>query len=389
MKEIYLDNSATTALSQGVKERMTEAMEVFGNPSSLHSAGHRAQLLLEQARLQIWRSLGQRGTPEAGRLLFTSCGSEADNLALFGVAYAKPRRRGGRIISTDAEHPGVENALRCLEKDGFEVVRISTKGGILDRKAFADALNDRVFLVSLMMVNNELGAQYDIADAFRLAKAKNPEVVTHTDAVQGYLKCRFTPQAIGADLVTLSAHKIHGPKGVGALYVSAEAKKRRDLVPTLYGGGQEYGMRSGTENVIGIVGFGAAAEEESRAFAQNAEKLLELRTYAEQKLSALPVQLNLPTGARAPHILHLTLPDIRSETMVHALSTDGIFVSAGSACSSHKAGVSAATLAYGLSREMAECSLRISFSHDNTKDDVDALVQSLERSLDRLVRIHR
>lgn len=389
MKEIYLDNSATTALSQGVKERMTEAMEVFGNPSSLHSAGHRAQLLLEQARLQIWRSLGQRGTPEAGRLLFTSCGSEADNLALFGVAYAKPRRRGGRIISTDAEHPGVENALRCLEKDGFEVVRISTKGGILDRKAFADALNDRVFLVSLMMVNNELGAQYDIADAFRLAKAKNPEVVTHTDAVQGYLKCRFTPQAIGADLVTLSAHKIHGPKGVGALYISAEAKKRRDLVPTLYGGGQEYGMRSGTENVIGIVGFGAAAEEESRAFAQNAEKLLELRTYAEQKLSALPVQLNLPAGARAPHILHLTLPDIRSETMVHALSTDGIFVSAGSACSSHKAGVSAATLAYGLSREMAECSLRISFSHDNTKDDVDALVQSLERSLDRLVRIHR
>lgn len=389
MREIYLDNSATTALSRHAKERMTEAMEVYGNPSSLHSAGHRAQLLVEQARAQVWKSLGLRGTPEAGRLLFTSCGSEADNLALFGVAYAKPRRRGGRIISTDAEHPGVENALCFLERDGFEVVRIPTKGGVLDLDAFANALNDKVFLVSMMAVNNELGAQYDIATAFRLAKAKNPDVVTHTDAVQGYLKCRLTPQSVGADLVTVSAHKIHGPKGVGALYVSAEAKKRRDFIPTLYGGGQEYGMRSGTENVIGIVGFGAAAEEESLHFLQNAEKLLELRNYAEQKLAALPVQLNLPQGARAPHILHLTLPDIRSETVVHALSTDGIFVSAGSACSSHKKGVSAATLAYGLTPEMAECSLRISFSHDNTKEDVDALAQALEKALEHLVHIHR
>ncbi len=366
-----------------------EAMEVYGNPSSLHSAGHRAQTLLETARAQVWKSLGQRGGPEAGRLLFTSCGSEADNLALLGTAYAKPRRRGGRIITTDAEHPGVENALRYLEKDGFEVVRIPTKGGVLDMEAFARAWNDKVFLVSLMMVNNELGSQYDIASAFRFAKAKNPDVVTHTDAIQGYLKCRFTPQTVGADLVTVSAHKIHGPKGVGALYVSAEAKKRRDLIPTLHGGGQEYGMRSGTENVIGIVGFGAAAEEGYNDFLQNARALLELRTYAEQKLSALPVQLNLPKGARAPHILHLTLPDIRSETMVHELSTDGIFVSAGSACSSHGKGVSAAVLAYGLTKEEAECSLRVSFSHYNTKEDVDVLVNALDKAIGHLVRIHR
>lgn len=389
MREIYLDNSATTALSPSAKERMREAMEIYGNPSSLHSIGHQAQILLEQARGQVWKSLGQRGIPEVGRLIFTSCGSEADNLALIGTAYAKSRRRGGRILTTDAEHPGVESALRYLEKDGFEVVRIPTKCGVLDMDAFAKAWSDKVFLVSLMMVNNELGAQYDIASAFRFAKAKNPDVVTHTDAVQGYLKCRFTPQSIGADLVTVSAHKIHGPKGVGALYVSAEAKKRRDLIPTLHGGGQEYGMRSGTENVIGIVGFGAAAEEGSNDFLLNARKLLELRTYAEQKLSSLPVQLNLPKGTRAPHIIHLTLPDIRSETMVHELSADGIFVSAGSACSSHGKGASAAVLAYGLTSAQAECSLRISFSHYNTKEDVDALAQSLEKALGRLVHIHR
>ena len=188
MKDIYFDNSATTPLCEAAKAAMQNAMEVYGNPSSLHHVGQAAHSLVEEARRQILLTLGVRGTHEAGKLLFTSCGSEADNLALLGTAYAKPRRKGGRIISTDSEHAGVENALRTLEADGFEVIRISTKGGELDFAQLEETLTPRTFLVSLMMVNNETGAQYDIARAFAMAKAANPDTVTHTDAVQGYFR---------------------------------------------------------------------------------------------------------------------------------------------------------------------------------------------------------
>ena len=389
MKDIYLDNSATTPLCEAAKVAMQSAMEVYGNPSSLHSVGQAAHSLVEEARRQIALTLGIRGTHEAGKLFFTSCGSESDNLALLGTAYAKPRRKGGRIISTDSEHAGVENALQALEADGFEVVRISTKGGELDFAQLEEALTPRTFLVSLMMVNNETGAQYDVARAFAMAKAVNPDIVTHTDAVQGYLKCRFAPHMIRADMVTVSAHKIHGPKGVGALYVSPEALKRRDFVPLLLGGGQENGFRSGTENVIGIVGFGAAAKDGYASLNADLTYLRELRDYACERLSELPVRLNLPKGKCAPHILNLTLPDIRSETMLHALSAEGISVSQGSACSSHAAQVSRALLAFGLSAADAECSIRISFGRQNQKEDVDALIFALESALDRLVRRKR
>ena len=311
MDMIYLDNSATTALCDVAKQKMTEAMECYGNPSSLHPLGEKAHSMVEQARKDIATTLGVRGPLLPGQLIFTSCGSEADNLAIFGTAYAKARRKGGRVITTDSEHPGVENAMKALEKDGFDVVRIPTRGGVLDMVAFANALNDRTFLVSLMTVNNETGALYDVGRAFAMAKAKNPDVVTHTDAVQGYLKCRFSPTALRADLVTVSAHKIHGPKGIGALLVSPEALKRRDLIPTLMGGGQESSFRSGTENVIGIVGFGAAAKEGYSNLANHLEHLRSLRDYAMERLQALPVRLNLPQGTCAPHILNLTLPDLR------------------------------------------------------------------------------
>ena len=388
-KEIYLDNSATTPLSDAAKRAMTEAMDCFGNPSSLHPRGQEAHTLLERARKQVAETLGMRGTPDPRRLIFTSCGSEADNLAILGTAYAKPRRRGGRIITTDSEHAAVEKTMQALEQDGFEVVRIPTRSGRLDLDAFRKALNHRVFLISMMMVNNETGALYDVAQAFALAKAQDPAIVTHTDAVQGYLKCRFTPQAIGADLVTVSAHKIHGPKGVGALYVSAEALKRRDFVPCLLGGGQESGFRSGTENVIGIAGFGAAAEEGYAALGTELSRLSALRAYAIERLSALPVTLNLPTGKCAPHVINLTLPDIKSETMLHALSADGICVSNGSACSSHSHDVSSSLIAFGLSAAQAECSIRISLGRQNTEEDVDRLVDALATRIPTLVKIHR
>ena len=389
MKQIYLDNSATTALSDAAKVKINEAIEIFGNPSSLHPAGQAARKLVEDARREIASTLGLRGTITPGQIIFTSCGSEADNLAILGASYAKERRRGGRIITTDSEHPGVESAMLALEKDGFEVVRIPTRSGELDWNAYENALNARTFLVSMMMVNNETGAMYDLKRAFALAKAQSPDIVTHTDAVQGYLKCRFTPDAIKADLVTISGHKIHAPKGVGALYVSAAALKRRDIVPTLLGGGQEGGFRSGTENVLGIAAFGAAAKDGFANSNAHLPHLLQLRNYAEEKLSALPVKFHIPTGARAPHILSLSLPDIKSETMVHALSQSGICVSGGSACSTHSKKLSRALLAFGATEAETECALRISFSHYNTTEDIDALVEALTVNIEKLVKIHR
>ncbi len=389
MKQIYLDNSATTPLSAAAKEKMNAAMDTFGNPSSLHPAGQAARKLVEDARREIATTLGVRGTLSPGQLIFTSCGSEADNLAILGTAYAKERRKGGRIITTNSEHPGVESAMLALERDGFEIIRIPTHGGELDWNAYQNALNDRTFLVSIMAVNNETGAMYDIKRAFALAKAQNPDIVTHTDAVQGYLKCRFAPAPLQADLVTISGHKIHAPKGVGALYVSSASLKRRDIVPTLLGGGQEGGFRSGTENVIGIAAFGAAAREGFAKLNTTLPYLLSLRTYAEEKLATLPVKLHIPTGARAPHILSLSLPDIKSETMVHALSESGICVSGGSACSTHSKKLSRALLAFGATEAETECALRISFSHYNTTEDVDALVRALAANIEKLVKIHR
>lgn len=389
MKEIYLDNSATTALSAAAKEKMLEAMEVYGNPSSLHSVGQAAHALVEEARRAILSSLGIRSAMGAGQLFFTSCGSESDNLAILGTAYAKARRRGGYAVTTDSEHPGVARAMDALEKDGFHVLRIPTRGGVLDWNAYAEALAKKPFLISLMAVNNETGAMYDLKRAFAMAKATDPDVVTHTDAVQAYLKCKLTPTQLGADLVTLSAHKIHAPKGVGALYASAAAMKRRDIVPTLLGGGQENGFRSGTENVIGISAFGAAAADGFANLDARIRHMQALREYAEERLSALPVRLHIPTGARAPHILNFALPDIKSETAVHELSRSGIYVSGGSACSSHAKNVSPSLLAFGIGESEAECSLRVSLSHENTKEDIDALITALEEALAHLVRIHR
>lgn len=388
MKPIYLDNSATTRICDVAKEKMMQAMECYGNPSSLHLVGQSAQRMLEEARRAVALTLGVRRMPEQGRLVFTSCGSEADQLAIFGTAYAKERRRGGRIITTDSEHPAVENALRALETQGFEVLRISTRGGELNFEQYAAALSEKTFLVTMMMVNNETGAVYDLPRAFRMAKEKNPEIVTHTDAVQGYLKHRFTPSAIFADLVSLSGHKIGAPKGIGALYLSAAALRRKDVAAVLRGGGQEAGFRSGTENMVGIAGFGAAATAGYAHLEDDIAQMLALRTQAETLLQKLPVRLHLPTGERAPHILNFALPEIRSETMVHALSARGICLSGGSACSSHDKKLSRALLAFGVPEREVECSVRISLSPENTEEEIRSFADALEEEIGRLVRIH-
>jgi len=388
---IYLDNSATTALSATVREKMSAAFDVYGNPSSLHTAGTEAEKCVREARRAILSTLGVKAMRDEHdkQLVFTSCGTEATSLALFGCAYAKKRREANRIITTDSEHPSVERALDKLSEDGFDVIRISTKGGVLDMDGLSAALSKPVFMASIMLVNNETGALYDVKKAFEAVKKAYPEAITHCDAVQGYLKVRFTPASLGADLVTLSAHKIHGPKGMGALYIAPHILTEKKISPFLVGGGQEHGMRSGTENVIGIVGFGAAAAEGYKNMAKDMPRIISLRECAEQKLASLGLVLNIPCGARAPHVLNITLPDIKSQTMLNFLSSRGILVSSGSACSSHSNHPSSALLAFGLDPHAADCSLRISFSAYNTESDVDALASALDEGIKTLVRIKR
>ena len=385
---VYLDNSATTELSAAVKKKMIEAMELYGNPSSRHGMGLDARRLIDQARAQVGAALGV-AQPRPENLIFTSCGSEANDTAILGCLYSKEKRRQNKVITTNSEHPSVENVMQKLEKDGFEVIRISTKGGVIDEQALLAALDDRVALVSLMLVNNETGACYNVKKLFAEVKKKCPEAVTHCDAVQGFLKIPFTPKTLGADMVSISAHKIHGPKGVGALYISPDIIKMKKIVPYIIGGGQEGGYRSGTENVIGIVGFGVAAEEGRAHFAEHAARISALRDLCAEKAAEAGARPNIPVGTRAPHVLSLTLPSIKSETMLNFLSSKGFCVSAGSACSSHSRHISSSLVGFGLSDAEADCTVRVSFSAYNTEDEVLALSEALREGIEHLVRIKR
>ena len=386
-REIYLDNSATTPLSAAARNKIAEVADIYGNPSSLHSMGQSAEKVIREARESILSALGVRA--REGELIFTSCGTEASALAILGSAHAKERRDALRILTTDSEHPSVERNILSLEKEGFEIVKIPTKSGILDLDALCAALDKKIFMASFMLVNNETGAIYNIAEAFSKIKAKYPEAITHCDAVQGFMKIPFTPSSLKADLVTVSGHKLHAPKGVGALYISADMIKKRKISPFLLGGGQENGMRSGTENTIGIAAFGAAVADIKSRATENREHFAELYSYAAEKIEALGIRINRPVGNHAHHIINVTIPNIKSETVLHFLSADGVFVSSGSACSSHSKTPSGTLIAFGLTPSEADSSLRISFSEYNTKDDIDALCESLKSALDRLVRIKR
>lgn len=384
---VYLDNSATTAPSDGVIDAMTAAARCYGNPSSVHAAGLESAALLRSCRAEVAAAFGLRRSDDF-HIIFTASGSEANNLAIRGTALAKKRRISNRIITTDSEHPSVANTAASLAAEGFEVVKIPTRGGALDMDALERELDGGALMVSLMLVNNETGARYDVERAFRMAHAKNPETVTHCDAVQGFMRVKFTPASLGADLVSVSAHKIHGPKGVGALCVAPGMIRAKRLSPVIYGGGQEEGFRSGTENLIGIAGFARACTEARENAERDAAHMDELYRHALDVLPEAGVRLNLPANA-AGHIVSLTLPGIRSETMLHFLSEKGIFVSAGSACSSHAHGPSGTLLAFGLSPADADRTLRVSFGAQNTVDDIDRLADALRDGIGRLVRAGR
>lgn len=389
-RTVYLDNSATTAICPEALAKYNEVSnEVFGNPSSLHALGYEAEKILDEARGRILDSVGGKNC----KLLFTSSGSEANNLAIIGRALAKDRyRKGMKIITTDSEHASVREPMLHLRSLGHNVVFIGTRGGVLDFDALMRELTGEVILVSVMMVNNETGAVYDLPRLSKMIKAKCPEALLHVDATQGYMKLPFTMNAIGADMLTVSAHKIEGPKGVGALVVRDEVLKQKGLSPIVFGGGQELGLRSGTENVPGAAAFGVAAMLANRTLSEDAAYMNTLRALLIERLSGDALSEIHPTlpPRYAPHILNVTLPSIKSETMLHFLSQSGIYVSSGSACSSNGGGhKSSALIAYGHSDAEADCSIRISFSKRNTPDDVHALCDALEDGLSRLARVKR
>jgi cysteine desulfurase len=383
---IYLDNSATTPLCKNAIDKINEAMANFGNPSSLHSVGFEAEKLKEAARDSIYKALGIRKT-SGDRIIFTSGGTEANNLAIFGCVHSKPANKGKKIVTTDSEHPSVLTPFKQLEKEGYNVEYLPTRNGQVNIEDVKRLVDKDTLLISVMAVNNETGAIYDIQNIFKTAKAINPNITTHCDCVQGFMKIPFSPAKCNADMCTVSSHKIHGPKGCGALYVSADVIKTKRIVPIICGGGQEGDYRSGTENMLGICGFGGACEYMLPNLADNFKKMSELKAYAKDKLSSL-VTFNEPTVS-APHILNLTLPSIKSETMLHYLSSEGIFVSSGSACSSnHAKKASHVLLAFGIGEREADCSLRISFSEENTKQDIDKLSTALQNGIERLAKIN-
>ena len=386
MKQIYLDNSATTKICDEALERYIEvSRSSWGNPSSLHSMGYEAEKIINNTRSEIQTSLGVKGAT----VIFTASGTEANNLAIFGRALSKERyKRGSKIITTMGEHASVDSPLLALEKMGYNIVKIPTAGGEIDIEALSRELTKDVILVSMMMVNNETGALYDTGAVAKLMKAKSPEALLHLDATQSYLKLPFTKTKSGWDMITISSHKIEGPKGVGALVVDGSVMKAKGLAPITLGGGQESGMRSGTENVPGIAAFGEAVRLGFASLGERYEKLAELRSYLISRISdeAPEVKILFPK-ANAPHIVNITLPKIKSETMLHYLSSLGIFVSSGSACSSNGGHFSSALTAFGRSEGEADSSIRISISHRNTREDMDGFIEGLKSGLAKLSRM--
>lgn len=389
MNNIYFDNSATTKPSEASLRKMGEALNVaWGNPSSVHRAGNEAKKIVDEARRNVVLSLGLR-RPDDCKLIFTSGGTEANNLAIFGSVFAKdrPQKNGsrGKIFITDGEHSSVVNAAKRLESEGFTVLQVPTSGGVLDLDFIRKNADNNTVLASFMLANNETGAIYDVKSAFAIIRAVSPKAVCHVDAVQAYLKMKFTPTSLTADAVSVSAHKIFAPKGAGALYLTNEMIRAKRIIPILYGGGQEDNFRSGTENVPAIAAFGEAAKEGKAELDERREKVISLREYLLSGLSDTSIRPNL-TASSLPNIINLTLPGIRSEIMLNYLSGEGICISAGSACSTHSSGPSHALLAYGLPKNEADTSVRISLSHENTPEEIDIFLNAIKKGVATLAK---
>lgn len=385
---IYFDNSATTPLCDLAKERILRSFERFGNPSSMHYMGLEAEKDKGESTNAIKAALNiPKEKYRDWHVIFTSGGTEANNLAIQGCARAKKWHFKPQIIISDSEHPCITETAASLENEGFEVVRLRTIGGMIDEQQLFDVLCERTVLLSIMSVNNETGAVYDVEKLFKKAKLLYPSLLCHTDAIQAFFKIDFSPIKCKADLVSISSHKIHGPKGTGALIVNEKVLKEHRLSPILFGGGQEGGLRSGTENTPGICGFGGAAEAGIASFPEDQTKMRALR---DRLIDTLPGGYRVTDPPlSAPHIVSIVSPGIKSETLLHFLSAKGICVSSGSACSSHGGHGSYVLKGYGLSDRDADCTIRISFAPENTFEEIAVFTAALEEADRTLVKIQK
>lgn len=379
--EIYLDNSATTKVYPEVAQFMTKVMcEDYGNPSSMHTKGLEAEKYIKESKDIFSKIL----KCDPRNIYFTSGGTESDNLAIIGSAQAY-KRRGKHLITTAIEHPAVTNTFKYLEGEGFEVTYLPVNElGVVSPETLKAALRDDTILVSVMHTNNEIGSLMPIEEMGKIIKEKNPEIIFHVDAVQGFGKAQIKPGKVGIDLLSVSSHKIHGPKGMGLLYVGDKVR----LIPITYGGGQQGGLRNGTENVPGIAGMGLAAKKIYDNLSTDIERMYALKEMlirgalemGNVKVNGVNPDLS-DIRKTAPHIVSLSFEGIRAEVLLHALEEKGVYVSAGSACSTHKPEPSATLRAIGLEKDLLDCTLRFSMSDLTSEDDIKQTLEALEEIL--------
>ncbi|MBQ7447579.1 MAG: cysteine desulfurase [Eubacterium sp.] len=384
MPEIYMDNAATTRPSEAVVSLMNETfLSDYGNPSALHLKGIDAEERVKTAARQIAATLRCKEK----ELIFTSGGTESNNLALIGAALAY-QRRGRHIISTAIEHPSVKKTLDFLETQGFRITKLpADQDGRVSVASVKETICEDTILVSVMFVNNEIGSVNPIAEIGSMLKAGHPDVIFHVDAVQGYGKYKITPHAMGIDLLSVSSHKIHGPKGAGFLFIREGVR----VVPILYGGGQQKNLRSGTLNVPGIAGTGLAAEEAYQKFDEKIRTLAGMRELLRGELSQIEdvTVLTPEEPLCAPHIVNACFSGVRSEVLLHALEDKGIYVSSGSACASHHPSDKSTLMEMGYPKEVTDSVIRFSLSMNNTEEEIGTVVAALKELLPVLRRFKR
>ncbi len=383
--EAYLDNSATTKCADEVIKTVVKVMgEDYGNPSSKHMKGVEAEKYIKEAAKIIAKSL----KCQEKEILFTSGGTESNNMAVIGTAMAN-KRRGNHVIVSSVEHASVKEPFNYLEENGFDVTYLPVDSqGLVSLEDLKAALDDKTILVAVMYANNEIGTIEPIEQIGHIVKEYNKDIVFFVDAIQAYGKFKIYPKKLNIDLMSVSGHKIHGPKGTGFLYIKENTK----IKPLILGGGQQKGMRSGTENVPGVAGLGtAAALIYNSQFDEKIDKMYELRNYFISELEKLDgVTLNgMKDRKSAPHVVSAGFRDVRAEVLLHALEEKNIYVSSGSACSSNKPGLSSTLVAIGLDNSLLDSTIRFSFCFDTTKEQLDYTIAALKELLPVLRRFTR
>ena len=377
--ECYLDNSATTkAFDEVIEAVKSEMSEYYGNPSSMHIKGFEAEKKIKETTKIIASTL----KCDESEIIYTSGGTEADNMALIGIARAY-KRSGKHIITSSIEHAAVLQSAESLKEEGYEITYLPTDSkGVINLEELENSIREDTILVSVMGVNNEIGTVEPIEKISDIIKKKNPNTLFHVDAVQAYGKIKLIPKKMGIDLLSVSGHKIHGPKGIGFLYVSYKVK----IKPIIFGGGQQKNMRSGTENVCGIMGLGAAVKRIFDNFDEDTARMRELREYMIKGLMECEgVTINgADAEDSAPHIVSASVKGVRAEVLLHSLEEKGIYISSGSACASNKPAVSATLKAIGVDKDLLDSTVRFSFSVLTTKDEIDYALENFKETIEKL-----